>query len=757
MDIKKKILLSSIAALATVSFTACGSDSSTPVILPDNTTNTTNDTNTNNDTNNNTPTVTVPATFTGDGKDDAYARFLANDATHTFPTAHTSHGIIESVDQAAIATLAAGKTEVVVNADITSNTTWTSGNKYKISGLVKVKSDATLTIEPGTIIYGEAGANYLVVTKGSDIVAEGTEANPIIFTSSAALTDSTSADVAQWGGLTILGDAPTNQNDPHYEVDESDSEFAFGGTTSNDSSGSLKHVYILNSGYEVATDLEINGLSLCGVGSGTTVENIHIENSSDDGIEIWGGTVNVTNIDVKNAQDDSIDLDYGYVGTVTNARIEQVETAHAGFEISSGGTSPMTGAKIVNFLVQKASDSDEGGIYIKDDSTAPTFVNGFVTVGANEVHGGIRAKKAMATDQKAALSFKDVILNAATMYAGDGAADAKARHQANDAVNTTDLITSVDQAAIATLAAGKTEVVVNADITSNTTWTSGNKYKISGLVKVKSDATLTIEPGTIIYGEAGANYLVVTKGSDIVAEGTEANPIIFTSSAALTDSTSADVAQWGGLTILGDAPTNQNDPHYEVDESDSEFAFGGTTSNDSSGSLKHVYILNSGYEVATDLEINGLSLCGVGSGTTVENIHIENSSDDGIEIWGGTVNVTNIDVKNAQDDSIDLDYGYVGTVTNARIEQVETAHAGFEISSGGTSPMTGAKIVNFLVQKASDSDEGGIYIKDDSTAPTFVNGFVTVGANEGHAAVRVKKAMATDQKAALSFKDVILK
>jgi len=396
MNIKNKIVLSTIAATLALSFTACGSDSSsTPAVA---------DTSTPADVN----TVTTPATFTGDGKDAAYTRFAANDATYTLPTAHTT--TITSIDQAEIATRATSKTEVIVNANIETDTTWTSGNKYKVSGLVKVKSNATLTIEAGTIIYGEAGANYIVVTKGSKIEAAGTQTNPIVFTSSAALADSTTAAPSQWGGLTILGNAPTNQSDPHYEVDENDAEFAFGGSVAADNSGTLTHVYILNSGKEVATDLEINGLSLCGVGSGTTVENIHIENSSDDGIEIWGGTVNVTNIDVKNALDDSIDLDSGYVGTITNARIQQVDTAHAGFEISSGGTTPMTGATIVNFSVQKAADSDEGGIYIKDDSTAPTFVNGFVTVGANEGHAAVRVKKAMADDQKTALSFKDVNL-----------------------------------------------------------------------------------------------------------------------------------------------------------------------------------------------------------------------------------------------------------------------------------------------------------------------------------------------------------
>ena len=156
--------------------------------------------------------------------------------------------------------------------------------------------------------------------------------------------------------------------------------------------------------------------------------------------------------------------------------------------------------------------------------------------------------------------------------------------------------------------------------------------------------------------------------------------------------------------------------------------------------------------MATDQEVNGLSLAGVGSGTTIENIHVENSSDDGIEIWGGTVNVTNATLINCQDDSFDLDYGYVGTATNISVTQTEIAHAGFEISSGGTTPMTSPTIVNFSINKIAGSDEGGIYIKDDSTAPTFVNGHVTTYGTD--AAVYTKVTMPADQKAALAFKDV---
>jgi hypothetical protein len=353
--------------------------------------------------------------FTGSGALSAATRYLANDATVRLPsTAGLTDVNTLKADQTAIATLAATKTTdtTTLKGKLTGTINLTNDKKYKVDGLVKIDDGATLNIEAGTIIYGDAtGDDFIVVMQGAKIIAEGTEDDPIIFTSETALNDANTADVGQWGGLTILGKAPTNHDAPFYEVDESDPDFAFGNSAAGagdaaDNSGILKNVYILNSGVTMSTDQEVNGLSFAGVGSGTTVENIHIENSSDDGIEIWGGTVNVTNATLINCQDDSFDLDYGYVGTATNIQVFQTEAAYAGFEISSGGTNPMTSPKIVNFTINKVDGSDEGGIYIKDDSTAPTFVNGMITTHGTDA--AIFAKKAMPADQEAALSFKDV-------------------------------------------------------------------------------------------------------------------------------------------------------------------------------------------------------------------------------------------------------------------------------------------------------------------------------------------------------------
>ena len=268
----------------------------------------------------------------------------------------------------------------ILSGDITSNKILTKDKLWKIDGLVKVRPGATLTIEPGATIFGDnIGDDYIVVMKGAKIIADGTVNEPIIFTSEVALKDPSNAAPGQWGGLTILGGAPTNHNNPHYEVDENDPDFAFGAAKAgegnpNDNSGIIRNVYILNSGKTIGTDIEINGLSLAGVGAKTIVENITVENSSDDCLEVWGGTVNISNVKLKNCQDDSLDLDYGYVGTVTGVEVVQVEPAHAGFEISSGGDNPMTKPVIKNFTIKKVAGSDEGGIYIKDDTTAPTFI-----------------------------------------------------------------------------------------------------------------------------------------------------------------------------------------------------------------------------------------------------------------------------------------------------------------------------------------------------------------------------------------------
>ena len=250
----------------------------------------------------------------------------------------------------------------------------TANSPYTLAGnKVKVVNGSTLTIDAGVTIQGEDTA-YLIITKGSQLIANGTVDNPVIFTSVA-----NGGTAGEWGGVTILGNASTNEAESiRYEVDEADEDFAYGGDGTHDteSSGTLTYVQILNSGFAVAPDKEVNGLSLCGVGSGTTINNITVTDSADDGIEIWGGNVNLSDISITGAMDDSFDVDSGYIGTVTNLTVTQTSATAALIEMTNGGDATkqrtnwtLNGAT----LTASANQAKEGGLYFKDSDVTGTF------------------------------------------------------------------------------------------------------------------------------------------------------------------------------------------------------------------------------------------------------------------------------------------------------------------------------------------------------------------------------------------------
>lgn len=276
---------------------------------------------------------------------------------------------------------------IIVTSNITTNTTWEGGKTYILAGRIAVVSGATLTIEPGTVIKGNAGtganATSLLIARGGKLDAQGTAALPIIFTSSADLI--TPEDVAAgdfvspnldpdasglWGGLLILGKAPvsvsTNNNEFQIEgIPASDTNGLYGGTDPADNSGILKYLSIRHSGTNIGEGNEINGLTLGGVGSGTVIEFIEVVGNQDDGIEFFGGSVNVTNLLIWNTEDDGVDTDQAWSGTLDNfVVIAGFITDHAleidGPEGTSGeGTS--TGHTIKNGSI-KGYVSMTGGV-----------------------------------------------------------------------------------------------------------------------------------------------------------------------------------------------------------------------------------------------------------------------------------------------------------------------------------------------------------------------------------------------------------
>ncbi|MCH9740054.1 MAG: right-handed parallel beta-helix repeat-containing protein [Epsilonproteobacteria bacterium] len=278
---------------------------------------------------------------------------------------------------------------------------------------------------------------------------------------------------------------------------------------------------------------------------------------------------------------------------------------------------------------------------------------------------------------------------------------------------------------------------LSGDITSDITLTADKTWIIDGLVVVKDGATLTIEAGTTIAGKDGTgsatSYMIVDKGAKIMAEGTEAAPIIFTSTKVAVDGETGAVGQWGGLTIIGKAGNDQVKA-YEVN---SEFEADSSDMADNSGVLKHVKILNSGITMAQDKEINGLSLVGVGSGTTIENLTVERSDDDCVELWGGTVNLTNVTVRECTDDQFDIDDGYAGTVKGLDIHQTATNSGNAGIEMSGT---TAATFDGFTIVQDVSNKEGGIYFKKDGIGGHFKNGTVTDNSSEGAGAIHSRGA-----------------
>lgn len=212
-----------------------------------------------------------------------------------------------------------------LKGDFSEDVTLVAGTTYKITGEVNFLEGTTLTIPAGTTLYGTSGSSYLAINRGAMIMAEGTAANPIVFTSAQDVAGTAEQNAqGQWGGLTILGKSTNNKGERTYEAGTQKYGPVDGVTTEADNSGVLRYVIVKYSGFEVETDKELNGVSLGSVGSGTTIENLAIIGSADDGIEFWGGTVNVTNLYVYNAGDDSLDTDQGFTGTLENVFVQQV-------------------------------------------------------------------------------------------------------------------------------------------------------------------------------------------------------------------------------------------------------------------------------------------------------------------------------------------------------------------------------------------------------------------------------------------------
>ncbi len=270
-----------------------------------------------------------------------------------------------------------GTPNVTVNAadSIVTNTTWTSNNVYLLNGLIYVSNNATLTIQPGTVIRCVSGNASLIVTRGAKLIAEGTQCNPIVFTSNQAVG---SRIPGAWGGVILLGKAKHNlgTNNLIEGLVNTDARNFHGGTDDNDNSGVLKYVRIEYSGFQLSANNEINGLTMGSVGNGTLLDYIQVSFNDDDAFEFFGGSVNARHIIAFKNKDDDFDTDNGFSGTVQYAlgikdRNISDASQSEGFESDNSATGiagqlPKTSAKFYNVTqiggFPCASNADGTGI-----------------------------------------------------------------------------------------------------------------------------------------------------------------------------------------------------------------------------------------------------------------------------------------------------------------------------------------------------------------------------------------------------------
>ena len=295
---------------------------------------------------------------------------------------------------------AAHAAEILVTANIAASTTWTANNTYNLQQQIYVLPGATLTIEAGTVVASDTNVGgSLAVTRGARIFVLGTQDSPVIMTSKADVatwvggnpkTGTWREAVNEWGNLTLMGAGFISENaipgnvptasatnvgkmEGLLEAFPGDTKVLYGGGDDDDNSGTIEYLSLRYGGKVVALNNELNGLSLGGIGRETDIHHVDIMNNVDDGIEIWGGTVNLKYVNIWNIGDDSFDIDQGWRGKAQYGLIVQGYSANAAqgsgvgdncFETDGAEDSdwlPVTTGTVYNFtVIGQPIDGDQG-------------------------------------------------------------------------------------------------------------------------------------------------------------------------------------------------------------------------------------------------------------------------------------------------------------------------------------------------------------------------------------------------------------
>ncbi|MEP1741280.1 MAG: hypothetical protein ABJI60_07720 [Kangiellaceae bacterium] len=733
----------------------------------------------------------------------------------------------------------------------TSDVTLTNDAHWILNGRTAVGNDransATLYIQQGTTLIGESGDDFLVVRRDSKIEAVGTAGAPIIMTSIQDVTGE-ETDIGQWGGLVLLGNAPSNLCDANGDNVADADELAgcsinaegdaglYGGNDSEDDSGTLKFVVVKQAGKALGSGDELNGISFAGVGSGTIVDYIQVHENLDDGVEFFGGSIDVSHVVLTGNGDDSFDWSFGWTGRAQFIYVQHNDTqANRGFEADNGeefpAATPLTNPIVSNVTIRGANapGSDSEGVLLRHGTagrlhnfviTGPAGmgecleVDSFPETRANAENGSLimthsivacengenfkgNATDATTTEDwflgqtgNSAFDNSEALVLLADGFtpqsgspllgAGVDAADAYSDSwfRSTDyigafdgesnwmegwtvGVNTgipTD-ITSADAQGLATDASGEFAAItdkpvykLDADVvfTSDVVLTNDKHWVLKGRTAVGEDnansATLYIEPGTTLIGETGDDFLVARRGSKIEALGSASSPIIMTSVQDVTGQATA-VGQWGGLVLLGNAPSNLCDGNGDDVADATELAncgisaegdaglYGGDNAEDNSGTLRYVVVKYAGKALGSGDELNGISFAGVGSETNVDYIQVHMNLDDGVEFFGGTVDVRHLVLTANGDDSFDWSFGWTGRAQYVLIKHdAAFVNRGIEADNGeeapAATPLTTPVIANFTIIGAANEDSEGVLLRH-GTAGELYNVLITGPAGMG--------------------------
>ncbi len=301
-----------------------------------------------------------------------------------------------------------------------------------------------------------------------------------------------------------------------------------------------------------------------------------------------------------------------------------------------------------------------------------------------------------ATNKTVTWSTKDASI---ATVAADGTVSGVATGSTEITVQSTDGLFK-DVSIVTIFPAAGSTITLTGNITTNILLKSDINYVLDGWVYVKSGATITIEPGTVIKGKVDTKAsLVIERGGKIMADGTAAKPIVFTSAKPVGSRAAGD---WGGIVLCGNAKINVTGGEAEI-EGGLGSKYGGTDDNDNSGTMKYVRIEFAGYAFMPDKEINGLTFGGVGKGTIIDYIQVSFANDDSFEWFGGTVNCKHLIAFSGLDDEFDTDFGFSGFVQyivglrDPQIADISKSN-GFESDNDGSgstnTPITNPRFAN---------------------------------------------------------------